>query len=239
MVQRTLTALFSLAVLILPASHLYADADMMTSVYSGLECKYLDSYATEGQEMAGGDVVYHSRLGIGNLAERTRDEANPSMAGDEGDMRQYRMSVACPLPSLEYGDMVQVAVIDGTVYDDVTCWVQTCRAGIGLGSNGQGGCMNGASSSTHYVNQAPYTQHANYITQNVDWIAVMAKDGPGTGTEAGREMSEGTQGKAYSHLLCTLPEQDDVSAEAPAIRDEDGMALSEEGISYIQSYYVE
>ena len=42
MVQRTLTALFSLAVLILPASQLYADSDMMTSVYSGLECQYED-----------------------------------------------------------------------------------------------------------------------------------------------------------------------------------------------------
>ena len=135
MVQRTLTALFSLAVLIFPASHLYADADGMTNVYSGLECQYLDSYAMEGQAMSGGHVIYHDRLGIGNLAKRSHEEADPAM----DDMRQFRMSVVCPLPALEMGAMVQVAVIDGTVFDNVRCRIQTCRAGIGLGGQGKGG----------------------------------------------------------------------------------------------------
>jgi hypothetical protein len=236
MVQRTLTALFSLAVLILPASHLYADADMMTSVYSGLECKYLDSYATEGQEMAGGDVVYHTRLGIGNNAPASQPGAGEVSAEDA----EYLMSVACPLPSLEMDAEVRVAVIDGTVFDDVTCWIQSCRAGIGLGSNGQGGCTGSymEGKSTNYKRQAPYTQSGNYITQNVDWLNLMAPMPPEIGTGLGREVPEAGLGMHASSLICTLPERDDISPEAPAIRDGDSMPLTEEGISYIQSYYV-
>ena len=121
MVQRALTALFSLAVLILPASQLYADSDGMTSVYSGLECQYEDDRWDLGKpavaddpatanvdesmpaiparlimtyaEMA--DVVSHTRLGIGNDAPRT------DLAQTDGD---HSMTVSCPLPSLEYGD---------------------------------------------------------------------------------------------------------------------------------------
>ena len=82
MLRRTLTvltpALFALPLLFTPTSQVYADADMDKSVYSGLECKYLNSYAMEGQMMAGGDVVYDNRLGIGNSAERTLNEADPS-----------------------------------------------------------------------------------------------------------------------------------------------------------------
>ena len=76
MVQRALTALFSLAVLILPASQLYADSDMMTSVYSGLECKYEnDRWDPEtGMQVRTyaemDNVVSHTRLGIGNTAPR-------------------------------------------------------------------------------------------------------------------------------------------------------------------------
>ena len=236
MIQRTLTALFSLAVLILPASHLYADADMDGSVYSGLECKYLMSYAMEGQMMMGtsmddgdvdGDVVYNSRLGIGNRHPRV-DEAV-----SDGN---HSMKVTCPLPSLMEGDMVAVAVVDGTVFDDVTCWIETCRAGIGLGPNGQGSCNGGYMSgkSTNYADQPPYTQPEKYITQNVDWLNLTAPMDPETGSGQGREMSEGTQGMPYSNLLCTLPERDDVSPEAPNV---DGDDLPQ-GISYIQSYYV-
>ena len=116
MVQRTLTALFSLAVLILPASQLYADSDATSSVYSGLECQYQENRWSPTNKMEipsyadMNDVVYHSRLGIGNTAPDTR-----MPAGD------YEMIVSCPLPSLMYGDEVVVAVIDGTV---------SCRCGM-------------------------------------------------------------------------------------------------------------
>ena len=240
MLRRTLAvltpALFALPLLLTPASQVYADADMDGSVYSGLECKYLDSYADEGQMMAGGDVVYDSRLGIGN--RRSRMDTQDGV---------YNMSVACPLPSLKgddpmtpenEADMVAVAVVDGTVHADVTCWIETCRAGIGLGPNGQGGCNGNYMSgkSTNYTDQAPYTQPEKYITQNVDWLNLTAPMVPGTGSGEGREVpeAEGHLGKAYSHLRCTLPERDDESPEAPNV---DGDDLPQ-GISYIQSYYV-
>ena len=43
-------------------------------------------------------------------------------------------------------------------------------------------------------------------------------------------------GEVYTHLLCTLPEQDDVSPTAPGLY---GQMRDEQGISYIQSYYVD
>ena len=255
MVQRTLTALFSLAVLIFPASHLYADADMMSSVYSGLECKYEDSRwkpPVPAESMPPrlvmtyadmDDVVYHSRLGIGNTAPRMDLEQT------DGD---HSMTVSCPLPSLMAGDVVIVGAIDGTVFDDVTCRVQSCVVGLGIGAGGEGNCMDSALASTHFdqagfvsdTNTSPVTQGNNYITQNISWIRLKAPDMTSIDRNARNEVPESTDpdgslGRVYTHLLCQLPERDDVSPTAPAIRNESGMALSEEGVSYIQSYYVQ
>ena len=240
MVQRTLTALFSLAILILPASQLYADSDGMTGVYSGLECQYMNSYANEGQAMAGGDVVYDSRLGIGNLAPRSRDEDAPAMEGDAGDMRQYRMSAVCPLPALDADDTVAVAVIDATVFDDVTCRVQSCVAGLGVGPHGVGNIMACATGSVRSTNartlQPPYTQGEKYVTQNVDWL-VLSVMLPGDQPEQGLELPEpGREDQHISSLMCTLPEQDDVSPTAPGLASQDRM---DQGVSYIQLYRVE
>jgi hypothetical protein len=170
MLRRTLTvltpALFALPLLLTPASQLYADADMDDSVYSGMECKYLDSYAMEGQMMDEGHVVYDNRLGIGNRAGRTLDEATPENIAPgtpeipakpatsttlatpaipatppPGDTRQYRMKVGCPLPSLENGGTVIVGVIDGTVFDRIECQARSCVVGLGLLSGGEGGCV--------------------------------------------------------------------------------------------------
>ena len=263
MVQRTLTALFSLAVLIFPASQLYADSDGMSGVYSGLECQYEDSRwmppvpddpATEDvdeskpprlvETYAGmDDVLRHSRLGIGNMAPRT-DEAQT-----DGD---HSMTVSCPLPSLMGDDVVIVGAIDGTVFDDVTCRIQSCVVGLGVGAGGEGNCMDSPLSSTHYdqagfvtdTGTSPVTQGANYITQNISWIRLKAPDMTSIDRQARNEVPESTDpdgslGRVYTHLLCQIPEQDDVSAKAPALRDAEGMILSEEGVSYIQSYYVQ
>jgi hypothetical protein len=275
MVQRTLTALFSLAVLILPASQLYADSDMMTSVYSGLECKYEDDRWDLGKpavaddpatanvdesmpaiparlimtyaEMA--DVVSHTRLGIGNNAPRT------DLAQTDGD---HSMTVSCPLPSLGKDDMgnpdyvVIVGVIDGTVFDDVTCRVQSCVVGLGIGAGGEGNCKDSTPASTHanragFVSTAqtsPVTQGANYITQNISWLRLEAPDVQNIDRGARNEDPESDSGvvakqslgAVYTHLLCTLPEQDDVSPTAPGLY---GQMRDEMGTSYIQSYYVD
>jgi hypothetical protein len=145
MVQRTLTALFSLAVLILPASQLYAD----DNVYSGVECKYIDSFADEGQMMVGGDVSYHPVYGMGNLAPD--DRGGTPLASD------YAMGVICPLPPLDIErDMVVVSVIDSTRNDDVACEIKACTPGIGGGetgtSGGLGQCESGGLKSTRYSN---------------------------------------------------------------------------------------
>ena len=224
MIQRTLTALFSLAVLIFPVSHLYADADSMNSVYSGLECKYLDSYAMEGQMMAGGDVVYHDRLGIGNNAERTRDEPDDPPQ----DTRQYKMSVACPLPPLEGGTKVAVATIDATVYDSVACQIQSCVAGIkGMDGEGEGaeGECNNSPWSRQTKNEDATDPHpsrlASYITQNVDWITISAMEPPDAESNDDRHevyvppLAGEDYGKHWSHLICVLPERDDVSQAPP------------------------
>ena len=240
MLRRTLIvltpALFALPLLLTPTSQVYADADMMGSVYSGLECKYLDSYAVEGQMMAGGDVVYDSRLGIGNNAPASRPGANGVSAEDA----VYRMSVGCPLPALTETDTVAVAVIDATVFDDVTCRVQSCVAGLGVGQHGVGAdmaCTNGSIVSTNSrTGQPPYTQPEKYITQNVDWL-VLSVELPGDQPEAGLELPEpGREDQHVSSLLCTLPEQDDMSPAAPGLADQDRM---DQGISYIQLYRVE
>lgn len=271
MIRRILTvltpALFALPLLLAPTSQVYADADGITSVYSGLECKYLMSYATEGQRemngvgmglsMMGGDVFYHPRLGIGNAAERSREEDDPrnpdpsprpGIDPPPGDTKQYRMTVACPLPSLMDGAEVAIAAIDGTVFDDVTCRVQSCVAGIGVGEGGEGGCIDGPPSSTHPAGSLqtqeeplPYSQPEKYITQNVDWFVVEAPMAPDHVSKGNRRepFADPDLGEVYSHLLCTLPERDDVSPEAPGIypsmpnREHD-----KNGISYIQSYYV-
>ena len=265
MVQRTLTALFSLAVLILPASQLYADSDGMSSVYSGLECKYegtrwdlgkpavADDPATANVDesmpaippglvmtYAGmDDVVYHSRLGIGNTAPRM------DMEQSDGD---HSMTVSCPLPSLMDGDVVIVGAIDGTVFDDVTCRIQSCVVGLGIGAGGEGKCDDGSIASTHanragFVddsNTSPVTQGANYITQNISWIKLKAPNMASINEGARNEVPESIRpddlGRVYSHLLCTLPEQDDVSPRAPGLV---GQTREEMGISYIQSHYVE
>ena len=256
MLRRTLTALtpalFALPLLLTPTSQVYADADMATSVYSGLECKYLETrwepdgddgklgrtvrgHAMEGQEMhAMGDVVYHSRLGIGNDASR--------MDTPNGD---YQMIVGCPLPSLGGDDKVAVAVIDGTVFDDVTCRIQSCVAGIGVGPSGEGECADGAMRSSHVANATPghTTQPEKYITQNVDWLTLPAPMPPDHMTKGDRQQPQVGHGAVWSHLLCTLPEQDDVSPEAPDLEDDEepmdvGSNQGTQGISYIQSYYV-
>ena len=252
MLRRTLSvltpALFALPLLLTPASQVYADADGMTSVYSGLECKYLETrwdadpdsptyqttlrgHATEGQEMAGGDVVYHTRLGIGN----GRSEMDTPG-------RKYQMIVGCPLPSLMYGDEVAVAIIDGTVHDDVSCRIQSCVAGIGVGPSGEGACEDGDMRSSHVANATPghTTQPAKYITQNVDWLTLPAPMAPDHMSKGDRHEPQVDHGKAWSHLLCTLPEQDDVSPEAPDLEGDEEMNTNQgtQGISYIQSYYV-
>ena len=275
MLRRTLTALtpalFALPFLLTPASQVYADADGMTSVYSGLECRHLDArwgvvvpprptdqhthpdgtvhehdemptehleiehkgllptYAMEGQGMAGGDVLYHSRLGIGNTAS--------AMNTPDGD---YKLTVACPLPALQSADEVAVAVIDGTVFDDVTCRVQSCVAGLGRDQFGVGSaaCAEGTARSTNSQRGvAPYTQREKYITQNVDWLTLHVVL-PGYQPEEGLEVSEEPQRKDQhvSTLLCTLPEQDDISPEAPGLANQDRM---DQGVSYIQLYRVE
>ena len=256
MLRRTLAvltpALFALPLLLTPASQVHADADMDGSVYSGLECKYLDSYAMEGQMMDGGDVVYHSRLGIGNNAPRSRDEATPMATDGTGDTRQYRMKVGCPLPSFEEmeGGTVIVGVVDGTVFDDVTCYVKSCVVGLGILSGGEGGCIGEdkmvstrANLGGFYPgNPSPYTQGDNYITQNISWLKIEVGSLGNEDGGARNEVAEadGTLGKAYSHLICTLPERDDQSVAAPVLRGDDGMPLAgeEQGISYIQTYYV-
>ena len=269
MIQRTLTALFSLAVLILPASQLYADSDGMSSVYSGLECKYegtrwdlgkpavADDPATANVDesmpaippglvmtYAGmDDVVYHSRLGIGNTAPRM------DMEQSDGD---HSMTVSCPLPSLMDDDVVIVGAIDGTVFDDVTCRIQSCVVGLGLGAGGEGKCADSVLASTQFdqagfVNDdgtSPVTQGPNYITQNISWIKLKAPDMTSINEGARNEVPESISlddlglglGRVYSHLLCTLPEQDDVSPRAPGLA---GQTREEMGISYIQSHYVE
>ena len=235
MVQRTLTALFSLAVLILPASQLYADADGMTSVYSGSECTFQESRWNPDDQMlvityAGiDDVVSHSRLGIGN--------AVPSSMGPTD--AEYKLTVSCPLPALEADSKVAVAVIDGTVFDDVTCRVQSCVAGLGIGLYGVGSsaCSDGSERSTNSrTQQAPYTQGDKYITQNVDWL-VLDVALPGNQPEEGLELPEpGREDQHISSLLCTLPEQDDQSPTAPGLASQDRMY---QGVSYIQLYRVE
>ena len=269
MIQRTLTALFSLAVLILPASQLYADSDAMSSVYSGLECKYendrwdlgkpavADDPATANVDesipaippglvmtYAGmDDVVYHTRLGIGNTAPRM------DMEQSDGD---HSMTVSCPLPSLMDGDVAIVGTIDGTVFDDVTCRIQSCVVGLGIGAGGEGKCDDGSIASTHanragFVDDSktsPVTQGANYITQNISWLRLKAPDVQNEDRGARNEDPESDNptapgpglGEVYTHLLCTLPEQDDVSPTAPGLA---GQMRGEMGVSYIQSYYVD
>ena len=233
MVQRTLTALFSLAVLILPASHLHADADMDASVYSGLECEYQENRWKPAEDAqipshAGmDDVIYHSRLGIGNSRNRLDEE------GTDGN---HNMVVSCPLPSLEHGGTVEVAIIDATVFDYVSCQVQSCVAGIGVGTTGEGGCVDGPLGASNVFPPAQ-TQGNKYITQNVDWLTLTALpmidptlDG---GARPGPYLGKGA---VYTHLLCTLPERDDVSPQAPGLGSQ---MRAEQGISYIQSYYVD
>jgi hypothetical protein len=253
MVQRTLTALFSLAVLILPVSHLYADADDMTGVYSGLECHYeearwmppvQDDPATDMDESMSArlvetyagmdDVVRHSRLGIGNIA--------PRMAAlkEDGD-GDHSLTVSCPLPSLDYGTVVIVGAIDGTVFDDVTCRIQSCVVGLGIGSGGEGNCADSTPGSTHadgagFGASSPFTQGANYITQNISWLKLRAPDM--TAIDAGVRQGDPEEGlgRVYTHLLCQIPERDDVSPTAPGLA---GQMRDEMGTSYIQSYYVD
>lgn len=235
MIQRTLIALFSLAVLVLFTPQLYADSDSMSSVYSGLECKYQDArwdpksmmevmtYA----EMK--DVVYHSRLGIGNTALASQ--------GSDPEVERYDLTVSCPLPSMMPDDQVVVAIIDGTVHDDVACRVQSCVAGIGAGSAGEGGCEDGFLKSSDHIDPT-YTQSGKYITQNVDWIMVPAPQTLMSVNKGSRRVpyTMPDLGEVYSHLICTIPEQDDVSPHAPGIATQ---MRAEQGISYIQSYYVE
>ena len=260
MLRRTLTALapvlFALPLLLTPTSQLYADGDSMSHTYAGSECKFVETiwddmgqmplrgYAMEGQEMAAGHVVYQSRLGIGNNASR--------MGTPNGD---YNMFVSCPLPSVDMGDQVIVAVIDGTVFDDVTCRIQTCRTGIGIGAAGSGACTGGDSVSTSAaITPAGATantgvaQGANYITQNSDFLVLDAPLQPMAPSTPSASFGLRTtqtpniaDGAIASNLLCTLPEKDDESPTAPAIREQTppNLPLSEQGISYIQSYYVE
>jgi hypothetical protein len=199
MLRRTLTvltpALFALPLLLTPASQLYADADMDDSVYSGMECKYLDSYAMEGQMMDEGHVVYDNRLGIGNRAGRTLDEATPENIAPgtpeipakpatsttlatpaipatppPGDTRQYRMKVGCPLPSLENGGTVIVGVIDGTVFDRIECQARSCVVGLGLLSGGEGGCVK-SNLATTMANQGGFhPDSSSPYTQNENYI---------------------------------------------------------------------
>jgi hypothetical protein len=251
MIQRTLTALFSLAVLILPASQLYADSDVMSSVYSGLECKYerdrwmppvQDDPATDMDESMSArlvmtyammdDVVYHSRLGIGNDAPRM------DMDQTDGD---HSLTLSCPLPSLDYGTVVIVGAIDGTVFDDVTCRIQSCVVGLGIGSGGEGNCADSTPGSTHadgagFGASSPFTQGANYITQNISWLKLRAPDM--TAIDAGVRQGDPEEGlgRVYTHLLCQIPERDDVSPTAPGLA---GQMRDEMGTSYIQSYYVD
>ncbi len=167
------------------------------------------SASMEGQQM--GDVVYHTRLGIGSRM-MMRDITMPELD---------TMFVACPLPSLDNGDKVNVAVVDATQHGRVTCHVQTCRAGIGLGEVGEGACMDGYAQSTAPLplpdGQIPYTQHDNYITQNVDWLEISAMK-PDSQRMEGREIpeAEGMKGMYNSHLLCVLPARD-TDPEAPGL----------------------
>ena len=227
-------------------------ADGMTSVYSGLECKYEDDRWDPDDGNASQDLRRDGRCSLPysswDWEYRTTYDRCPKDSTD-GD---YSMTVSCPLPSL-YGEVVIVGVIDGTVFDDVTCRVQSCVVGLGIGAGGEGNCKDSTPASTH-ANRAgflqssdttsPVTQGANYITQNISWIRLEAPDVQNEDHGARNEDPESDNptapgpglGEVYTHLLCTLPEQDDVSPTAPGLASQ---MRDQQGISYIQSYYVD
>lgn len=233
MFKRTATALFSLAMFTLFASHLQAADDM---VFSGQECEYQEArysrpwtepnsphreYMNPSTEKD--DILYHGRFGISHVS----------------DMRMY---VRCPLPNLTSSDQVTVAVIDGTAKDDVTCRIQVCIPGIGVGPHGQDAdsCSEGyyANTRSNDPGNDGYTQDELHVTQNVDLLHFKEKAGslmdgvpatPSYSTTAGgrRIAQSGMNTPGVYTLECTLP-----------VQDMDRMTSPTQGMSYIQSYYV-
>ena len=181
MLRRTLTvltpALFALPLLLTPTSQLHADDNR----YSGSECEYREtrwnaataaeemSYAHPGITATGGDVVYHPALGIGNDAPSDRTPAG-----------NYLMFVRCPLPPLMTGQQVVVAIIDNTPEDDVSCRIQSCAPGIGIGTAGEyTNCNQSPDVGSNSANASDgYTQDKEHITLNVDFLTIEAPAAP-------------------------------------------------------------
>ncbi len=244
MIQRTLTALFSLAVLILPASQLWADADGMYSNYSATECK-VDVQESDAATTAIANARYNTRY-------KPTGEA-PNLKGITNEGQSDRIRVNCPLPKLDpMEDRVVVTVVDGTAKSVVACRLIACDGGVGVGGAGTTGeCAISQWRSTSSSNSADgYTPivapggEDNYVSVDLDFITFnhmtaignnrpaqmfvdMVADLGGSGPLS--DLTHPGLNPVDFSLECSIPPQDVEQMMAD---------LNTHGYSYIQSYAV-